>query len=142
MRIVFLALSTLAIVSAVSLKKKLRPSHDVKAARRSQINLRHKIFAQQADFNYRIPKGDLTQEQKDQIFIDMGLGIVDANGDHKLSLDEALNQIPEEWRSPEWDEQIREEFKQVDTDNSGDVDMDEFIAYWRKIVEPLLDVYE
>ena len=72
----------------------------------------------------------------------MGLGIVDANGDHKLSVDEALNQIPEEWRSPEWDEQIREEFKQVDTDNSGDVDMDEFIAYWRKIVEPLLDVYE
>jgi hypothetical protein len=141
MRIVFLALSALAVVSAVSLKHH-RSEKSIRATKRAQIADKMKIFSQQADFFYRIPKGDLTKEQKKQVYDDMGLASADTDGNHMLSLQEAIDQLPQEWRSPEMEEELKRQFLEVDTDLSGDVDMDEFIAYWRKTVEPMLDQWD
>ena len=30
----------------------------------------------------------------------------------------------------------------MDTNKSGDIEIDEFIAYWRQTIEPMLDAYE
>jgi hypothetical protein len=141
MRIVFLALSALAVVSAVSLKH-LKTVKSVRDTRRAQIADKMKIFSQQADFFYRIPKGVLTPEQKEQVYNDMGLSRLDTNGNHRITLQEVLDQFPQEWRSPEMEEEFNKQFLEIDTDNSGDVDMDEFIAYWRLTVEPILDEYD
>ena len=77
----------------------------------------------------RIPKGELTQEDKDRIYNDFGFALVDADGDHRISFEEAISQIPPEWLSPEFEAQLRQQFEEIDTDHSGDVDMDEFIVY-------------
>ena len=70
------------------------------------------------------------------------MAAVDHDGNHRISFEEAYSQIPEDWRTPELEHQLREQFKEIDTDQSGDVDIDEFVAYWRKAVEPLLEAYE
>jgi Ca2+-binding EF-hand superfamily protein len=67
---------------------------------------------------------------------------MDKDGNRRITFDEAYEQIPEDYRSPELEHQCREQFKEMDTNKSGDIDMDEFIAYWRKAVEPLLEAYE
>ncbi len=145
MRIVFLALSALAVVSGVSLirynsfNKERRISRTTENA---QIADKMKIFSQQADISYRIPKGDLTEEQKEQVYNDMGLAKLDKDGNHRITFQEAIDQFPQEWRSPEIDEELKRQFLEADTDNTGDVDMDELIAYWRKSVEPMLDQFE
>jgi hypothetical protein len=99
------------------------------------------LFSQQS-FDFKIPKGELTQEDKNKIYEQFGLGLIDKDGNHRITFEEAYSQLPEEWRTPDLEHQMRQQFEEVDTDKSGDVDMDEFIAYWRKTVEPLLEAYE
>jgi hypothetical protein len=79
---------------------------------------------------------------KEKIYNAFGLNHLDVNGDHRITFEEAIDQFPKEWRSPEMDEILKQEFDLVDTNKSGDVDIDEFIAYWRLTVEPMLDAYE
>lgn len=144
MRSLFIAIAALlaATTQAVSIQI-LRKNH-VREFARAQTTMKkvgtHKLFAQQ--FNFRLPKGELTHEQKEQIWNEWGLGGIDHNGDHKISFEEAISQLPAEWRSPEFDHEMRRQFDEIDTDKSGEVDIDEFINYYRKNVEPLLEAYE
>ena len=71
-----------------------------------QIESSTKLFSQQ-NFGQRIPKGKLTKEDKDKVYKDFGFAILDANGDHRISFDEAISQIPQEWRSPDFIAQLR-----------------------------------
>ena len=145
MRSIFIAFAALvATTQAVSLQI-LRKPHVTGFARaqatKRQIESKTKLFAQQS-FDLIIPKGELTQEDKEKIYKEFGWAAIDHDGNHRITFEEAYSQIPEGWKSPELEEQLREQFKEVDTDHSGDVDIDEFVAYWRKTVEPLLEAYE
>ena len=110
MRSIFIAFAALiAATQAVSLQN-LRKSHVREFARaqsaKRQIESSTKLFAQQS-FDLKIPKGELTQADKDKIYNDFGFGLIDADGNHRISFEEALSQLPAEWRSPEFDEQMK-----------------------------------
>ena len=149
MRSILIALAALvAVTQAVSIQvlRKTPPPRRLRDLGRAQATKREieshtKLFAQQ-DFGFRIPKGELTQEDKDKLYEQFGWGHFDSDGNHRITFDEAYSSFPEDWRSPELEHQMRQQFEEIDTDASGDVDMDEFVAYWRKTVEPLLDAYE
>jgi rubredoxin len=44
------------------------------------------------------------------------LGHIDHDGNKKFSFEEAYEQIPEEWRSPEFEAEMRRQFNEIDTD--------------------------
>jgi rubredoxin len=44
------------------------------------------------------------------------LGHIDQDGNKKFSFEEAYKQIPEEWRSPEFEAEMRKQFNEIDTD--------------------------
>ena len=71
-----------------------------------------KLFAQQdgdeeIDYFYRIPQGEITPELKEKIYNAFGLNHLDVNGDRRITFEEAIDQFPKEWRSPEMDEILK-----------------------------------
>lgn len=70
----------------------------------------------------------------------MGLDQLDKNGDRKIDGVEVYNSLTKDEReNPETIERVRRQFQEMDKNDRGDIDIDEYIAWWRKNVEPKLD---
>ena len=90
-----------------------------------------KFFAEAGGYG-NIPEGELTREQEDEIWKELGLGWVDADGDRKISREELLATLPR-WASKEPAEvkKANEAFDEIDTDKTGFLDIDELLTFWR-----------
>jgi hypothetical protein len=102
MRAIFLALSALVVVNAVSLKQYSAykgPRREEIA--RSQISDKIRLFAQQETETVpRVPKGEITPELREQVWNAFGLSKIDTNGDRKITFKEALESVPKKFRRP------------------------------------------